>query len=219
MVKSASSPQQETCSIARLIARVAARLFASRGYDATPVRAIVEAAGVTKPTLYYHFGSKEGLAQALLTEPMTRFVAGVRDLVAHGDDPVRTLEAFVEAHFAFCREDPDRARFWYALFFGPLGSELSAELGQFGEELAVLTKEVVARAADAGIVDRSRASECTVALRGLIVIHTMDYLYRGDELGPTLAHRLVADLLRGFGTGAAAAQKTAPGRSRTRSQI
>ena len=25
------------------------------------------AAGVTKPTLYYHFGSKEGLAQALLT--------------------------------------------------------------------------------------------------------------------------------------------------------
>ena len=41
-----------------------------RGYDATPVRAIVEAAGVTKPTLYYHFGSKEGLAQALDPVPL-----------------------------------------------------------------------------------------------------------------------------------------------------
>jgi hypothetical protein len=40
-------------------------------------------------------------------------------------------------------------------------------------------------------------------VRGLIVIHTMDYLYRGGELGPELARRLVGDLLRGFGAPAA----------------
>jgi AcrR family transcriptional regulator len=48
----------EPSETARHIARVAARLFAARGYDATPVRAIVEAAGVTKPTLYYHSAAR-----------------------------------------------------------------------------------------------------------------------------------------------------------------
>lgn len=43
----------------------AARLFAERGYDAVSVREIVEASDVKKPTLYYHFDSKEGLATEL----------------------------------------------------------------------------------------------------------------------------------------------------------
>ena len=47
--------------IAERIARSAARLFASEGYDATSVRNIVEAAAVTKPTMYYYFDSKEAL--------------------------------------------------------------------------------------------------------------------------------------------------------------
>jgi AcrR family transcriptional regulator len=39
----------------------ATRLFAQRGYGSTSVREVVEAAGVTKPTLYYYFQSKEAL--------------------------------------------------------------------------------------------------------------------------------------------------------------
>ncbi|MCA1685458.1 MAG: TetR/AcrR family transcriptional regulator, partial [Planctomycetia bacterium] len=74
----------EASAVARHIARVAARQFASRGYDATPVRAIVEAAGVTKPTLYYHFGSKEGLARALLTLPMTGLVNTLQAITESG---------------------------------------------------------------------------------------------------------------------------------------
>jgi AcrR family transcriptional regulator len=54
--------KSEMSPVARQIARTAAKLFASRGYDATSIREIVEAAGVAKPTLYYYFGSKEGLA-------------------------------------------------------------------------------------------------------------------------------------------------------------
>ena len=48
------------------IIREATRLFAERGYAATSVREIAEAVGVTKPTLYYHFGSKDGLFTALV---------------------------------------------------------------------------------------------------------------------------------------------------------
>ena len=37
------------------IVAAAVRLFCEKGYEATAVREIVEAAGVTKPVLYYYF--------------------------------------------------------------------------------------------------------------------------------------------------------------------
>jgi AcrR family transcriptional regulator len=191
----------ESGAMARHIATVAARLFAARGYDATSVREIVEAAGVTKPTLYYHFGSKEGLAQALLTVPMTRLVAKTRGLLEEpGGDAVGAVAAMIETQFAFCREDPDRARFVYAGFFGPLGSGLSAELARFGADLTELWSGASARLVGDGWIEPARSEACAASLRGLIAVYTMDYLYRGVELGPGLGRSLVDDLLRGFGT-------------------
>jgi AcrR family transcriptional regulator len=199
---------------ARDLARVAARLFATQGYEATSVRMIVEAAGVTKPTLYYYFGSKEGLAQALLTLPMTSLAERMRSILAAEGDPVAVLERIVEAHFAFCRDDPDGARFFFALLFGPQGSELLTEVKKGIHALPELLLEGVRRLADAGRIAPERVGACATACRGMIVIAMMDYLYRdrhpgcsppsGMEsdrdtgLGPGLAGRLVGDLLHGF---------------------
>src|SRR3954463_8435651 len=102
---------------ARDLARVAAGLFARHGYDATSVREIVEAAGVTKPTLYYYFGSKQGLVEAVLTKPMNDFVARLRELIDREADPVRLLRGFFATQIDFLAEAPDRARFIYALCF------------------------------------------------------------------------------------------------------
>ena len=44
---------------------VALTHFAARGYDGVQVKEVADAAGVSKPTLYYHFGSKEGLFRQL----------------------------------------------------------------------------------------------------------------------------------------------------------
>jgi AcrR family transcriptional regulator len=197
--------------MARDIARAAARLFATQGYEATSVRTIVEAAGVTKPTLYYHFGSKEGLAQALLTLPMTVLAGAMRSTLDAPLDPVDALGQIVEAHFAFCREDPDRARFFFALLFGPQGSELMTEVKQTMQSLPELLLEGIGRLAQAGLIAPERVGAFATACRGMIVIAMMDYLYRdrhpectsggvesSRDLEPGLAGRLVGDLLHGF---------------------
>ncbi len=51
------------------LAEVALRLWAERGFDATPVSAIAEAAGISKGALYLYFPSK----QALLEEVLRRY--------------------------------------------------------------------------------------------------------------------------------------------------
>ena len=189
--------------MARHIARSAAKLFAERGYDATSVREIVEAAGVAKPTLYYYFRSKEGLAQALMTVPLSGLVATLRQLVTTEGDAIRCIQHVLEAHYAFCREDPDRARFIYALLFGPSRSEIVADLEPFKADLLGWTEAAVRRLAEAGVVKRDRVDACCAALRGLIVISTLDYLFGDRPLGQELAHRQLHEILYGFGEGRA----------------
>ena len=55
-------------SVRKRLMDAAILLFTTRGYAATSVREIVEMAGVTKPALYYHFQSKEGIYLAILED-------------------------------------------------------------------------------------------------------------------------------------------------------
>jgi len=173
-------------------------LFATQGYDATSVREIVEGAGVTKPTLYYHFRSKEGLAKALVSVPLSDLVEQLRQIVTTERDPVRCLEQVFEAQFAFCREDPDRSRFVYALIFGPPGSGAAHDLEPCKEDLGRWTEAAIRRLADAGIIRRERVDACLTMCRGLIVITTLNFLYAEKPLGQNVAQALLHDLLKGF---------------------
>lgn len=53
------------------ILQCALELFYAKGYDAVGVQEIAQKAGITKPTLYYYFGSKYGLLETLLTKHFT----------------------------------------------------------------------------------------------------------------------------------------------------
>ena len=197
----ATAAKADLSTVARHIARSAAKLFAERGYDATSVREIVEAAGVAKPTLYYYFRSKEGLAQALLSVPLSGLVATLRNLVTTEADPIRCMERVLESHYTFCREDPDRARFIYSLLFGPRGSEVAGDLEPFKADLLGWTEAAVRRLAEAGIIARERVDACCAAFRGLILVSTLDFLFGDRALGQDLAHRQLHEILYGFGNG------------------
>ncbi|TQJ02188.1 TetR family transcriptional regulator [Amycolatopsis cihanbeyliensis] len=61
--------ERPTGTRARIL-EAAERLFVERGYYATTLQEIADRLGITKPALYYHFGSKSDLLRDLL-EPMT----------------------------------------------------------------------------------------------------------------------------------------------------
>src|SRR4051812_27564552 len=58
----------------RLI-EVATRLFLDRGFDATSLDAVAEAARVSKPTVYARYGDKRGLFRAVLRREISRWLA------------------------------------------------------------------------------------------------------------------------------------------------
>ncbi|WP_250846753.1 TetR/AcrR family transcriptional regulator [Aquisphaera insulae] len=183
---------------ARHLAMVAARLFASRGFDATSVREIVEAAGVAKPMLYYYFGSKEGLARAIVLEPLGELVNQIRGIVSAEEDAVRCLERVIEAHYAFFREDPDRSRFIYAQFFGPPGSRPALDMECEKHDLSGLTESACRRLVADGIVATDRLESLNAMVHGMILVPTLGFLYKNTPLGRELAGSLVRQLLAGF---------------------
>src|SRR5512144_1403704 len=82
--------------------RAAADVFDRKGYAAASVREIVEQAGITKPVLYYHFGSKEGMLSAILEEGERRIVEVVDRVLANPNGArarVKTLTE--EIHLLF----------------------------------------------------------------------------------------------------------------------
>lgn len=79
------------------ILQAARNLFTSRGFASTTVREICREAGVTAPVLYYHFGSKEGLFEAVVKATLTLdgFHAQLREEVTACSDPWAKLRAYV----------------------------------------------------------------------------------------------------------------------------
>ncbi|GFE57320.1 TetR/AcrR family transcriptional regulator [Geobacter sp. AOG1] len=93
--------------------------FTRKGYAATSVREVVAAAGVTKPVLYYYFGSKEGIYLELMNDTYALFAKRL-DLLAACQGSVRErLIAFCTGCFDGFVEHVQVVRLIYSIYFGP----------------------------------------------------------------------------------------------------
>lgn len=70
---------RETTSHRELLLEAAQRLILAKGFPATRVDEICEAAGVTKGSFYHHFASKDEIAHALIDHYFSRVTAGLCD--------------------------------------------------------------------------------------------------------------------------------------------
>ncbi|MGH9077747.1 MAG: TetR/AcrR family transcriptional regulator [Acidimicrobiales bacterium] len=83
----------------RQLLAVALGLFAQRGYRATTMDEVAEAAGVTKPLLYQHFSSKRALYLELVDSVADDLLAAVGRATADADGPRQQVELGFAAYF------------------------------------------------------------------------------------------------------------------------
>jgi TetR/AcrR family transcriptional regulator, cholesterol catabolism regulator len=79
------------------VVRLAGQLFAQKGYRATTVREIADAAGILSGSLYHHFDSKESIGDEILAGFLDEILADYRAAVASGSDPRSVLEQIVRS--------------------------------------------------------------------------------------------------------------------------
>ncbi|MBE1535621.1 TetR/AcrR family transcriptional regulator [Actinomadura algeriensis] len=77
----------------------AAEVFASQGYSATTVRKVADAAGILGGSLYYHFDSKESMADEILSTFLDEMWTSYERVLAEGRSARDTLEGIVVESF------------------------------------------------------------------------------------------------------------------------
>jgi TetR/AcrR family transcriptional regulator len=91
----------------------AARLeFAQRGFPAARLQDIAERAGLTHPTLLYHFGSKERLYAAVIEQAMEDWAAVTSAAVEQAPPGFERVAALVDAGLEFFASHHDFVVIW-----------------------------------------------------------------------------------------------------------
>jgi AcrR family transcriptional regulator len=99
------------------VLQAAVRAFASAGYAGTSVHDILKATGLSKPTLYYYFGSKEGLFRAILAFAYDESFRRIQCATATEAPCADRLVRMAAAVFSFATEHRDLMRLVFATIF------------------------------------------------------------------------------------------------------
>jgi AcrR family transcriptional regulator len=144
----------------------ATRLFARTGYAATSVREIVEAAGVTKPVLYYYFQSKEGLYLAILEETTRVMETTIAEAVAAGGSACARIEGLLARMVALVQEHIDTVRLIHSVFYGPPQGAPQFDFEMFHHRLVAAVRGLVVEGTANGELRPGDPDDVTWALLG-----------------------------------------------------
>ncbi|HAM02049.1 MAG TPA: TetR family transcriptional regulator [Acidimicrobiaceae bacterium] len=148
----AEAPKRLPADVRRQqLLQVALRLFAARGFEATTMDEIAEAAGVTKPLLYQHFASKRALYLELCDGVAQSLLDAIGKAVAAADGPRQQVEGGFAAYFHLVVSQSEA----FSLLFGsevPDDPELSRAVRHVEDMLA----EAIDVLIDAGLDEDHR---------------------------------------------------------------
>lgn len=178
------------------ILEVAERLFEVNGFHATGVEEIVLKSGVTKRTLYKHFGSKEGLIEAVLSRHQSQAMNRIRKRVSEiaAEDGGRLLACF------------DLYQEWFSrpCFAGCIFIKTLNEFQQRSDRLFAIAAQAKSElrdyltgiAEEAGVSDPEHlAEQLQIILEGSIVVAQCGRRTESIRIARELAEIVVAQQL------------------------
>jgi AcrR family transcriptional regulator len=173
-------------------------LFTSRGYDAVGVQEIVEAAGVTKPSLYHFFGSKSGLLETLISEHFVDLSHMLeRDGIYHGDLTL-TLQNIVKGYFKFALENRSYYRLQLSLWFAPAESEAFKAVSGINEKQQLILEKVFSDAVKDHGNMRGRHKVYAATFLGMINTYITLALNGYVELSDSLVYTILHQFMHGI---------------------
>ncbi len=177
-----AEPKEGTNATRERIFSAALYLFSRNGFDGTSVREIAERAGVTKPVLYYHYGSKEQLYIALILH-CYECAREVIEPAADGSGDLRTrLRRLTRAHFECFARQRDAMALLYAVAFAPRKGAPDFDFGEYDEIHIEILSRPIRDAVSSGEIGEIDVRLAATHLNGMIHLHLMNWIVFGREL-------------------------------------
>ena len=181
---------------------IAARLFAEKGFRATTVRDIADAAGILSGSLYHHFDSKESMVDEILSSFQEELFGQYDEILASGDDARTRLERAVRVSF----DAIDRHHDEVAIFQNDAGYLLTfdrfAYLGERNKQSRAVWLTLLQDGVDAGVLRDDLDLELTYRfIRDTVWVAVSWYRPGGRRTHSEIAQQYLSILLEGIQRG------------------
>ncbi len=184
----------------------AIHLMSERGYAGSSVGEICERSGVTRPVLYFHFGSKEGLLGAVIDRVGNQWIDDLETRISVGeesDDPLlraaARLQRATDGYRALIEEHPEllRVLLLVALESSDTSEEVREALKRFGRRALDAVAHGIQDALGRDLPDLDLVAHTVISLlEGALIRYAvdpegtdLDRLW--DELRRTTAHAVI----------------------------
>lgn len=178
----------------------ALRQFAERGFAGASVQQIADKAKVTKPVLYYHFGSKAGLFRALIEWAHEERLRLTQSAAGRGGNLPAKLVEILAATFEFVRKNRELTRLSYSTAFAARGEvPVEAKCHERGKCIFDYIQELVRDGVKERTLSRNFDSEAlAMGIFGVMNFNVMVHLLFPDyALTRRKAEKIVELYLRG----------------------
>jgi AcrR family transcriptional regulator len=194
---------QSRAETRRVILDATEELLLEAGHRGLSVRKLVDRCGYSAPTIYHHFGDKDGLIDALLEQRLMLLASDLKS-VPLVDDPVENLRALTRAFAMFGLRNPAH----YQLLMQV--REEDAGMIESAEEARLLMQTPAEQIAlrdwiELGDLETLRQAIWTM-VHGIVSMHAL----RPDiEWKPELLDQSIEGIIRGWLTPKRARQRSA----------
>lgn len=180
------------------ILHAALQVFSDKGYEGASTREICETARITKPTLYYFFGSKEGVYKALVDAAFEEYKALV-EVALNSPGTLRArLKKLAELMFERASERPQLVRFLFSVVYS-LNSPIAVHVTRLHESVVARVFDAVTAAAEAGEIKAGEQSVCMTVLFGALMEAVSNFMIAGrPKLARKFAHSIIDTIMDGW---------------------
>ena len=108
----------------------ALKIFSQKGFASASIREIAEDSRTTLPSIYYHFGNKEGLYQALMREHFSVFESLMKEFKQTGSAREK-IKSFISSLYLYTVENVEFVRLMRIVSYGPPESAPPSDFGPY----------------------------------------------------------------------------------------
>jgi len=193
----------EKGAVKQTILNKALELFSAKGYEGVSVNELTEASGITKPTLYYYFGSKEGVFEAVCQPHYTQLNALITENAvynpkpqSYSEDIFLTLTKVAAIFFSFAKEN----NFFYRIVLANLSMPSSSEVFEIVRKYHFTQFDVIESMFKnmAKAHGNLKGKNKTLAWSFIGTINAYISLYLNGGAGQTLNDKTVKELVHQF---------------------